>query len=147
MPPRINVSGKAARYVLTALMLAAVVGLLSLEHSSQAAWSEGVHWQSAGQLAAPVGAALASPLRALLPGLPDWSANVRANTDLSGNGQHEPALAVSPANPNVVVIAGKDYRDLNIKRVWIEVSRDGGQTWPTQLHMPGLPATNTEFDP
>src|SRR5919201_7107111 len=147
MPPRRNNFGKAVRYALSALMLAAVLGILSLQHSSQAAWSAGVHWQSAGQRAALVGAALAGPLQPLVPGLPTWSANVRANTDMTGNGQHEPGLAVSPVNSNVVVVANKDYRDLNIKRVWIEVSRDGGQTWPTQLHMPNLPTTSSESDP
>jgi hypothetical protein len=50
-------------------------------------------------------------------------------------------------NPDVVVVANKDYREGNIKRVWIEVSRDGGLTWPTQLHMPGLPPTINESDP
>jgi hypothetical protein len=88
-----------------------------------------------------------NPLRNLDLNLPIWSANVRANTDTTSNGQHEPSLAVNPANPNVVVIANKDYRDLNIKRVWIEASRDGGQTWPTQVHMPNLPATSSESDP
>jgi hypothetical protein len=73
---------------------------------------------------------------------------VRANTDNSGFGQHEPSLAVNPRNPDVVVIANKDYRQGNIKRVWIEVSRDGGQTWPTQLHIPNLPGdVATESDP
>jgi len=84
----------------------------------------------------------------LLSYQPAWSANVRANTDNSGFAQHEPSLAVNPTNPDVVVIANKDYREGNIKRVWIEVSRDGGQTWPTQLHMPGLPQdVLTESDP
>ena len=46
-----------------------------------------------------------------------------ANTDATGNGQHEPSLAVSPANPNVVVIANKDYRDLNVKRETAEVEQ------------------------
>jgi hypothetical protein len=87
------------------------------------------------------------PLRpgALIP--PTFGPNVRANSDSTVYGQHEPSLAVSRTDPNVVVVANKDYRDQNIKRVWIEVSRDGGQTWPTQLHMPGLPATTNESDP
>lgn len=71
---------------------------------------------------------------------PAWSANVRANTDISGFGQHEPGLAVSPVRPGVVVVAAKDYRVGNVKKVWIYASRDGGQTWPTQLMMPGIPA-------
>src|SRR5438093_269591 len=122
---------KAVRYTLSALMLAAVLGILSLQHSTQASGyglrGAGAHRQSTGQSAALVAGQLMAPLRALLPGLPNWSANVRANTDLTGNGQHEPGLAVSPINPNVVVIATKDYRDLDIKRVWILASRDGGQ--------------------
>jgi hypothetical protein len=134
---------KAVRYVMSALMLAAVFGMLSLQHSSSyAASSDG-----ARRLAAAQSAALAGFLKPLVPSVSSWRANVRSNTDATGNGQHEPSLAVSPANPNVVVIANKDYRDLNVKRVWIEVSRDGGLTWPTQLHMPGLPTTDTESDP
>lgn len=70
---------------------------------------------------------------------PIWGPNVRANTDNSGFGQHEPNLAASPINPNIVVAAAKDYRDGNVKHVWIYGSTDGGQTWPTQLYMPGLP--------
>src|SRR5438105_5120430 len=133
---------KAVRYLMSALLLAAVFGMLSLQHSSYAASSEGARRQAAAQ-----SAALAGFLKPLLPSISSWRANVIANTDATGNGQHEPSLAVSPANPNVVVIANKDYRDLNVKRVWIEVSRDGGLTWPTQLQMPGLPATGTESDP
>src|SRR5438552_9099788 len=113
MPPGLNAFGKAARYALSVLMLAAVVGILALQRSSQAAWSQGVHWESAGQRAAHVGARQAAPLRALLPAVPTWSANVRANTDTTGLGQHEPGLAVSPANSNVVVVAAKDWRDSN----------------------------------
>jgi hypothetical protein len=73
--------------------------------------------------------------------------NVRANTDNTQFGQHEPGLAVSRTNPNVVFTAAKDYREGNIKRVWIHGSTDGGLTWPVQLHMPNLPPTETESDP
>src|SRR5690349_2212212 len=128
---------KVARYATVAVILAAVFGMLSLQHSSYAASPAGDRRQ----------AAIAGVLKPLLPSLSSWRSNVIANTDATGNGQHEPSLAVSPANPNVVVIANKDYRDLDVKRVWLEVSRDGGLTWPTQLHMPGLPTTDTESDP
>src|ERR1043165_4952428 len=79
--------------------------------------------------------------------VPTWSANVRANTDTTGYGQHEPALAVSPINPNVVVVANKDYREGDIKHVWIEASRDGGLTWPPQFRMTNNVSTETESDP
>ncbi len=71
-----------------------------------------------------------------------WGADVRANADNSGWSQHEPHLAISRTNPDVVVVVAKDYRIGNNKEVWIYVSQDGGQTWPVdkQLQVPGLPA-------
>jgi hypothetical protein len=74
---------------------------------------------------------------------PVFGPNVRANSDGSGNGQHEPSLAVSRVHTNTIVVAQKDYRDNNLKHVWIESSTDGGLTWPAnrQLAMPGLPAS------
>ena len=72
-----------------------------------------------------------------------WLFNARANSDLTNFGQHEPHLAISRTDPNVVVAVAKDYRngDGN-KQVWIYVSQDGGHTWPLekQLQIPGLPA-------
>ena len=66
--------------------------------------------------------------------------NVRANSDSTTFGQHEPSLAVSRVNTNTVVVASKDYRNGNQKEVWIDVSNDGGVTWPAnlQLQMPGI---------
>jgi hypothetical protein len=81
------------------------------------------------------------------PALTVFGPNVRANGDTTQFGQHEPGLAVSRTNPNVVFTAAKDYREGNIKRVWINGSTDGGQTWPVQLRMPNLPPTDTESDP
>ncbi|HET9494313.1 MAG TPA: sialidase family protein, partial [Chloroflexia bacterium] len=78
---------------------------------------------------------------------PIFGPNVRANTDTTSYGQHEPGLAVSRTDNDVVFAAAKDYRDGNIKRVWIYGSTDGGSTWPVQLHMPGLPPTVNESDP
>jgi hypothetical protein len=80
---------------------------------------------------------------------PVWGPNVLANTDNTPWGQHEPNLATSPTNPNIVVAAAKDYRDGDgIKHVYIYGSTDGGATWPTQLYMPGLPADiPTQSDP
>ncbi len=75
----------------------------------------------------------------LPPATPVWGPNVLANTDESGFGQHEPNLAASSLNPDIVVVAAKDYRDGDVKHVWIYGSTDGGQTWPTQLQIPGLP--------
>lgn len=73
---------------------------------------------------------------------PLFGPNVRANSDGTDKGQHEPSLAVSRVNTNTVVIATKDFRDDNNKEVWIYSSTDGGATWPAsrQLQMPGLPA-------
>ncbi len=72
-----------------------------------------------------------------------WLFNAKANSDLTNFGQHEPHLAISRTDPNVVVTVAKDYRngDGN-KQVWIYVSQDGGHTWPLdkQLQIPGLPA-------
>lgn len=76
--------------------------------------------------------------------------NVRANSDTTVYSQHEPSLAASRTHPNTVVVASKDYRSGNVKQVWIEVSTDGGATWPAarQLQMPGLPSDlNTQSDP
>src|SRR6266540_3452877 len=55
---------------------------------------------------------------------PVFGPNVRANSDSTLFGQHEPSLAVSRTNPDVVVAASKDYRDGNVKHVWIDVSTD-----------------------
>lgn len=73
---------------------------------------------------------------------PVFGPNVRANSDDTDAGQHEPSLAVSRVDTNTVVIAAKDFRVDNAKQVWIYSSTDGGATWPAsrQLQMPGLPA-------
>src|SRR4051812_24465276 len=126
-------SVKLLRYALCALLALIVVLLARTPAPTNAAAPPVLFQQNA--------AAYTSLLSKLSLVPPAWSVNVRANTDNTGNGQHEPSLAVSPANHNVIVIANKDYRDSDIKRVWIEASRDGGLTWPTQLHMPQLPTT------
>ena len=61
-----------------------------------------------------------------------WLFNAKANSDPTNYGQHEPHLAISRTDPNVVVAVAKDYRDGNVKHVWIYVSHDGGQTWPIE---------------
>jgi hypothetical protein len=75
--------------------------------------------------------------------VPIWGPNVRANSDYGGPqySQHEPSLAISRTDPNVVVVVAKDYRVDDNKEVWIYVSQDGGLTWPPekQLQVPGLP--------
>jgi hypothetical protein len=116
-------------YALIALLAIAIFGLMSTP----------VRTIQGGYLPVPL------RLGTLIP--PIFDPEVRANSDSTVYGQHEPSLAVSRTDPNVVVVANKDYRSQNIKRVWIEVSRDGGQTWPTQLRMPGLPTTTNESDP
>jgi len=82
--------------------------------------------------------------------VPTWGPDVRANTDNSGWSQHEPHLAISRTDSDVVVVVAKDYRVANTKEVWIYVSQDGGQTWPLdkQLQVPGLPPDiNEQSDP
>src|SRR5438128_1740043 len=140
---RLRAHKGGARYIYTVFFIIAAFALLFAPQITGAASPPGISWQGRTGNMLGMGAQLIAPLQ----DPPGWSASVRANTDTTANGQHEPALAVSPANPNVVVIANKDYRDSNIKRVWIEASRDGGQTWPTQLHMPNLPTTDSESDP
>ncbi|HYP39234.1 MAG TPA: exo-alpha-sialidase, partial [Chloroflexia bacterium] len=54
---------------------------------------------------------------------------------------------VSRVHTNTVIVASKDYRQGNVKRVWIDGSTDGGATWPVQVHMPNLPPTDSESDP
>jgi BNR repeat-like domain/S-layer homology domain len=89
-----------------------------------------------------------SPLSGLFadvnPSSITFGPNVRANSDSSTYGQHEPSLAVSRVDTNTVIVASKDYRNGNIKKVWIDVSNDGGVTWPAnlQLQMPGVDPTN-----
>ena len=83
-----------------------------------------------------------------LPGSSRTSIRLRSPLDLTSApiptlttfGQHEPSLAVSRVNTNTVVVASKDYRNGNQKEVWIDVSNDGGVTWPAnlQLQMPGI---------
>lgn len=72
----------------------------------------------------------------------NWGPNYRANSDSGTASQHEPHLAISRTNPDVVVVAAKDYRINNNKEVWIYVSQDGGQSWPAekQLQIPNIPA-------
>jgi PKD repeat protein len=72
---------------------------------------------------------------------PAWGEDVRANSDVTNTSQHEPHLAISRTDPNVVVAVAKDYRINNNKEVWIYVSQDGGQTWPAELQrqIPGMP--------
>ena len=55
------------------------------------------------------------------PSRPIWRDDVRANTDASGLAQQEPHLAISRRDPNVIVVAAKDFRETdNISRsVWI----------------------------
>ena len=122
--------------------LAAIVwlALASAPSTSRAAASQ-IAWQR------PQSPAALDKLGQLVP--PVFGPNVRANSDNTQYGQHEPSLAVSRTDNDVVVVAAKDYREGNIKRVWIDVSTDGGVTWPVdrQLHMPGLPPTENESDP
>lgn len=63
---------------------------------------------------------------------------MRANTDASGLAQQEPHLAISRRDPNVIVVAAKDFRETeNISRsVWIYTSHDGGLTWPWNQRFP-----------
>ncbi|MEP6774942.1 MAG: sialidase family protein, partial [Chloroflexota bacterium] len=100
--------------------------------------------RSAGaSLAQTNGAPLAGLFSNVNPASITFGPNVRANSDSTTFGQHEPSLAVSRADTNTVVVASKDYRNGNQKEVWIDVSNDGGVTWPAnlQLQMPGINAS------
>src|SRR5919204_4765848 len=90
------------RYALAALLGVALLALLATPPGrSRAATPPTITWGRAGIVG------VVNPLRNLDVNAPIWSANVRANTDSTSNGQHEPSLAVSPANPDVVVVANK----------------------------------------
>jgi hypothetical protein len=123
------------RRVLPALLAVVVLGLLLagawMDAAAQAASGEGTQ-------ASPIAAASPQPDSTV------WGANYRANSDYSGPqySQHEPHLAISRTNPDVIVVVAKDYRIGNNKEVWIYVSHDGGQTWPVewQRQIPGMPA-------
>ncbi len=73
-----------------------------------------------------------------VPDRPAWRDDVRANTDATGLAQQEPSLALSRRNPDVIVVAAKDFRATeNISRsVWIYTSHDGGRTWPWNQRFP-----------
>ncbi len=137
MSSRLRARNRVARYIFSIFFIVAAFALSFAPQTTGAASPLGMTWQRHTE----------DVFSKFGFDPPTWSANVRANTDTTGNGQHEPALAVSPANPNVVVIANKDYREGDIKHVWIEASRDGGQSWPTQLRMTNGITTDTESDP
>jgi hypothetical protein len=69
---------------------------------------------------------------------PIWRDDARANTDASGRAQQEPHLAISPRNPDVIVVAAKDFRETEdiTRSVWIYTSHDGGRTWPWNQRFP-----------
>jgi hypothetical protein len=75
------------------------------------------------------------------PFAPVFGPNYKANQDTTTYGQHEPSLAVSRVDTNTVIAAAKDYREGNVKHVWIYGSTDGGVTWPVQRAMPGVDTT------
>ncbi|MEO6456930.1 MAG: S-layer homology domain-containing protein, partial [Chloroflexia bacterium] len=127
-------------FAFSALLLVTALAFVVAPASSEAAGGARLSW--AGQDAF---ASINSRLSPLVP--PVFGPNVRANTDTTNFGQHEPSLAVSRVNTNTVFVAAKDYREGNIKRVWIDGSTDGGVTWPVQLRMPNLPTTESESDP
>ncbi len=79
-------------------------------------------------------------INAFQPQTVTFGPDIRANSDTTTNGQHEPSLAMSRVHTDTVVVASKDYRNGNQKEVWIDTSTDGGQTWPAalQLQMPGI---------
>lgn len=81
---------------------------------------------------------MAQAPQARLPARPSWRDDVRANTDASGAAQQEPHLAISRRDPDVIVVAAKDFRateDLT-RSVWIYTSHDGGRTWPWNQPFP-----------
>jgi len=82
----------------------------------------------------------ANPLhsRVAAPERPLWGDDVRANTDVSGTAQQEPHLAISRRNPDVMIVAAKDFRNTEdiTRAVWIYTSHDGGRTWPWNQPFP-----------
>jgi hypothetical protein len=129
---------KAYFFAFLVLLSVAALGFMiaPLPSSADIGWS---------QVGTNSFASINKQLSPLVP--PLFGPNVRANADTTTFGQHEPSLAVSRVNTNTLFVAAKDYRDGNIKRVWIDGSTDGGVTWPVQLHMPNLPTTENESDP
>src|SRR3954468_13200761 len=101
MSSRPRASKTVAFYLLPALLVvAALVLTLTPKATGATPATASVAWSGTG-----TGSIIKTALNSLNPEAPSWAANVRANTDATTNGQHEPDLAVSPANPNVVVIA------------------------------------------
>ena len=138
-------SGLAHRSFLLPLLVLLAVAALALGVAPRYPTSRSgspIAWSQEGG-----GAPFRDLIGAFQPQSVTFGPNIRANQDTSGFGQHEPALAMSRVNTNTVIVASKDYRQGNVKRVWIDGSTDGGLTWPVQLHMPNLPATENESDP
>src|SRR5688500_11001455 len=144
MPSTRRISRKGRLLAFSALLLVAALALVIAPISSRAA-SNLLQFGAAGQSAPHRVTWLLSPVAP-----PVFGPNVRANSDSTNLGQHEPSLAVSRVNTNTVVVAAKDYRNGNVKQVWIDVSNDGGATWPVekQFQIPGIPADlTTQSDP
>lgn len=136
MSSGLSVRGGLSRYLFATLLMLAVFALLLVPHGSSAASSASagaMSWQNVGTSVDRLFSPLDAPL---------FGPNVRANSDNTVFGQHEPSLAVSRVHTNTVVVASKDYRNGNVKQVWIDVSTDGGATWPVgrQLQAPGIPS-------
>ncbi|HET6314625.1 MAG TPA: exo-alpha-sialidase, partial [Chloroflexia bacterium] len=130
------------RYAICALLAVAALGLLLAERTAGAAPRSATLWSAPRS-----GNAFSFFDQAKRLAAPIFGPNVRANQDTTVYSQHEPSLAVSRVHTNTVIVASKDYRQGNVKRVWIDGSTDGGATWPVQVHMPNLPATDSESDP
>ncbi|HVF99574.1 MAG TPA: proprotein convertase P-domain-containing protein [Chloroflexia bacterium] len=130
------------RYAICALLALAVLGLLLAERTAGASPRSATLWSAPRS-----GNAFSFFEQAKRLAAPIFGPNVRANQDTTIYAQHEPSLAVSRVHTNTVIVASKDYRQANVKRVWIDGSTDGGATWPVQIHMPNLPATDSESDP
>jgi subtilisin-like proprotein convertase family protein len=130
------------RYAICALLALAALGLLLAERTAGAASRSATLWSAPRS-----GNAFSFYDQAKRFAAPIFGPNVRANQDTTIYAQHEPSLAMSRVHTNTVIVASKDYRQANVKRVWIDGSTDGGATWPVQIHMPNLPATDSESDP
>ena len=63
--------------------------------------------------------------------------DVRVNQTTRAD-QHEPSLAVHPSNPNIVIVAAKDWRT-GPKQVWYYRSTDGGRNW-VDGHLTSFPS-------
>ncbi len=75
-----------------------------------------------------------------------WEQDRRATQDASGGGQHEPAIAANPLDPDNAVAVTKDIRGATARN-YIYTTTDGGATWLEQLFPRPNPDLPLDTDP